>query len=239
MKIKLLQTNDRPRERLINLGVEALSDVELLAVILGTGTKDMDVITLANYICNKYSIRGIKDLNYEELIKIPGIKIAKASSLIATFELVKRSLSYETNDISFDTSSEIFKYIYSDFFLESKEKIIVLYLNNKLNVLKKSSFNSYNPSLVNLPIRKIVEEALGINSTGIIIAHNHPSGDITPSEADKVVTLELANTLKTLNIMLIDHLIVFNDKYFSFSDNGMLADEIEYDYLGDLCEKVL
>ena len=236
MKIKLLKENDRPRERLIKLGVESLSDVELLAIILGCGTKDMDVITLANYICNNYSIQGLKNMSYNQLVKIPGIKMAKATSLIATFELVKRSLKKDDDEVSFDRSSEIFKYLYCDFMLESKEILVVIYLDSKLNVLKKNIFHSYEPSAVSIPIRKVVEEALLLNSTGIVIAHNHPSGDITPSQADKKITLEVMNILRGLNIDLIDHLIISKDKYYSFSDNGMLDNYNEYDYIGDIDE---
>lgn len=234
MKIKSLNENDRPRERLINLGANSLSDVELLAVILGTGTKDMDVLSLANYICNNYSIKRLKDMDYNQLIKIPGIKMAKATSLIATFELVKRSLECDSKSISFDCSKDIFKYLYSYFFLESKEKLVVIYLDSKLSVLKKSIFDSHIPNFVEIPIRKIVEEAINTNSTGVIIAHNHPSGDVRPSLADKESTLKLYETLTSVNVNLIDHLIIYQDKYFSFIDNGMLVDEVEYDYLGDL-----
>lgn len=237
MKMKMLSKKDRPRERLKELGVEVLSDVELLAIILGTGTKDMDVMALANYICKNYSIQGLKDLNYEQLIKIPGIKDAKASHIIATFEMVKRSIKMTEIKISFNNSKDVYCYLKSDFYNERKEKLVVIFLDTKLKPLKKRIFHSYSPDFVSIPVREIVEEGLKVNSSSIIIAHNHPSGDVTPSNADKEMTHLLFSTLKSLNINLEDHIIINNDKYYSFAENGLLGFDIEYDYLGDFFEK--
>lgn len=237
MKMKMLSKKDRPRERLKELGVEVLSDVELLAIILGTGTKDMDVMALANYICKNYSIQGLKDLNYEQLIKIPGIKDAKASHIIATFEMVKRSIKMTEIKISFNNSKDVYRYLKSDFYNERKEKLVVIFLDTKLKPLKKRIFHSYSPDFVSIPVREIVEEGLKVNSSSIIIAHNHPSGDVTPSNADKEMTHLLFSTLKSLNINLEDHIIINNDKYYSFAENGLLGFDIEYDYLGDFFEK--
>ena len=234
MNMKMLSLKDRPRERIKELGVEALSDVELIAVILGSGTKDMDVITLANYICTKYSIQGLKDLSYYELIKIPGIKAAKACNIIATFEMVKRSLKNNSLKISFNNSKDVFEYLKADFYNERKEKLVILYLDSKLRLIRKNNYNSYNPDSVNVPIRNIVEEALKLNTSSIIIAHNHPSDDVTASNADKEVTRVLSTTLKSIGISLEEHLIIGNDKYFSFAENGLLFLEEEYDYLGDI-----
>ena len=230
----MLDINDRPRERIIKNGVNSLSNVELLAVILGSGTKEMDVMTIANYIISNYGINKLKDLSYYDLIKIPGVKMAKACHLLATFELVKRSLINNTEVIVFDNSKDIFQYLYPNYLLESKEKLMVLYLNSNLSLLKESSFYSFVPNEVIFPIRKIIEEIVSLNATGIVLAHNHPSGNISPSINDKISTKEFVKLLINMNVTLVDHLIIYKDKYFSFVDNGILEDEDEYDYLGDI-----
>lgn len=237
MKLKDLALNDRPRERLKNLGPRSLTDVELLAILLGSGTKNYDVLTLASLILKTYKFSDLKDMPSEKLNELPGIKGAKSSILLACFEIARRSLKINEDEVILESSKHIYNYVYNEICYEKIEVVITIMLDCKLKVLKKSVSRSENSHSVELSFKRIIKEALDVKSYALILVHNHPSGDIKPSEADILTTKELQNLLLPLDILLLDHLVVSKDSFYSFSDNGIMKDFVSYNYFGDSFEK--
>ena len=218
MKINELDIKQRPRERLINEGVINLSDIELLAIMLGEGTKNEGVIELSTKLINKYGLKKIFNMNYDDLIKLDGIKKAKATKIIATFEIARRSLKKEDIKIKLDTSKILYEYIKNDFLLHDNEVLEVIYVDTKCNFIDKDIYTDNLSGHVKIPFRKIVINALRNKCFGVFLAHNHPSGDLTPSQSDIESTFKLKDTLNSINIHLFDHLIIGKDDYYSFND---------------------
>lgn len=235
--IEDLQKKDRPRERLIEKGAASLSDVELLAVLLGSGTQKRDVLSMATYILNQYSLYELKDLSYERLADLDGIKQAKACLLLACFELAKRAMNASLKNVCLDTPKNIYDLVYGDIYLEATEVIIVLFVNCKLKLIKKKIYSGDNSSSVFLSNKQILKEAIDLHAYGIILIHNHPSGDVQPSEADLDATFELKNLLLQIDVLLLDHLVVSAQGFYSFLESGLLSEAKEYNRTGDLDEE--
>ncbi len=237
MKVKDLIENDRPRERLIREGSSALSDVELLAVLIGSGTKAKDVFMLASEILKNTSIQELKNLSYQKLCEIKGIKKAKASLLMACFELAKRSCRVDDSKPTLDTPDKIYSYIYSDVYLLSYEIVITIYVDCKLHPIKKKIYTSEGSHSVSLSTKGILGEALELKAYGILLIHNHPSGEVEPSYEDIDSTFHLCSLAKELEIQILDHLIVSGKTFFSFFENGLLNESEEYSRIGENYEK--
>lgn len=222
MKIKDLPKSDRPREKLIAKGVTNLKDSELLAILLRTGTKGKNVIEIASHILAKYSKKRFLQMTYQDLTQINGIDSAKATTLLASFELTKRAL--EVNDTNLpvinnakDTMAQL-----SDIRELKKEHFVVLYLNAKNQLIHKEtiSIGTLNANLVHP--REVFEPALKHSASQIITAHNHPSGDSKPSEDDMELTKRLTEAGKLMGIDIMDHVIVSKNNYFSFKEEKIL-----------------
>lgn len=237
MKIEDLKRKDRPRERLIALGPRALSDVELLAVLLGSGTKDCCVLDMASRILKKYSPKELKELSYNQMIQLYGIKTAKACQLLACFELARRGGQAQNSKASLETATDIYSYVYDEIFLEFNEVILCILVDCKLKPIKKLVERGDSPHQVAIPIKKFIKEALACQAYGIILVHNHPSGDVEASEADIFSTKEFQSILATLDILLLDHLVVSASSYYSMHEHGILQMCEEYSLLGDPFEK--
>lgn len=233
MKLKDLKLDQRPRERLIENGPKALSDIELLAILLGSGSKKQDVFALAQNICANYSFYELKQVSYQKLIELSGIKKAKACLLLACFELARRSYLMLDSAPCLDCAAKIHQYILADFMFLDSEQVVAVYLNCKLKPVQKFSSTTLESMEVGVPIRQIVVEALRVNAYGLVLIHNHPSGDLKPSFADIKTTKEIEMLLFKLNILFLDHLIVYKHSYYSFLEHGILNKELEYNDLGD------
>ncbi len=222
MKIKDLPKSDRPREKLIAKGVENLKDSELLAILLRTGTIGKNVIEIASQILSKYSKKRLLQMTYNDLSKISGIDSAKATTLLAAFELSKRAL--EVNDTNLPVISDAKDAVaqLSDMRDLKKEHLVALYLNAKNQLVHKEtiSMGTLNANLVHP--REVFEPALKYSAAQIIAAHNHPSGDPKPSEDDLEVTKRLTEAGKMMGIELMDHVIVSKNSYFSFKEEKIL-----------------
>ena len=225
VKIKEIPKDERPRERLIKYGASNLSNEELLAILLKTGTKDKSAKDLANDLLIKLgSIKSLDDMNYYSLSKIKGIGEAKACTILTAIELGKR-ISNDINsleNIIVNSSGMVYKYFYNLFRNKKQEYFYAVYLDNKKKVIdtKLLFIGTLNYSIVHP--REVFKEALLLSASSIICIHNHPSGNIEPSKDDIEVTSRLISVGKTLGIPVVDHLIIGNNKYFSFVDNGIL-----------------
>lgn len=222
--IKDLPLNERPRERLINKGVYSLSDSELLAIVLKTGTKDLSVKDLANLILKKYkSISNLKNITYRELINIKGIGEAKACQIISVIEIAKRINTKQDKiiDVKITSPMIVFEY-YKNIINSNQECFYCLYLDSGKKVLKEKLLfvGTVNQSMVHP--RDVFKEAYIQNATSFICVHNHPNGDVTPSKMDIDTTKRLKEVGMLMGIKLVDHVIISEDKYYSFLENGKI-----------------
>ncbi len=225
MGLKNIPNEDRPRERLIKYGVENLSNEELIAIILKTGSKKNSVKELANNIlCKVKDIRELKNMRINNLIDIEGIGKVKAIELLSAIELGRRV--YESNDynemISLVEPKYIvnyFNYLFKD---EKQECFYVIYLDSKNKYIDKKMIckGILNKSLVHP--RDIFKEAYLLSACSFICIHNHPSGDATPSKEDMEVTRHLKEIGNLHGINLIDHIIIGNNNYYSFYEDNNL-----------------
>jgi len=222
MKIKDLPKSDRPREKLIAKGAENLKDSELLAILLRTGKAGKNVIEIASQILSKYSKKRLLQMTYDDLSKISGIDSAKATTLLAAFELSKRALEVnDTNLPVINTAKDTVAQL-SDMRDLKKEHFVVLYLNAKNQLVHKEtiSMGTLNANLVHP--REVFEPALKHSTAQIIAAHNHPSGDPKPSEDDMELTRRLTEAGKMMGIEVTDHIIVSKNSHFSFKEEKLL-----------------
>ena len=225
MKIKDIPVDDRPRERLIQYGVENLSNEELLAIILKTGSKKKSVKELSNEILKlSNGLDNIADITKEQLLKIDGIGLTKATSLISAIELGKRIFvgGKSINHLCFRNAYEIFintKYLFLN---QKQECFYCFYLNNKNEVIERKLLfmGTINRSVVHP--REIFKYAYLTSASSIVCMHNHPSGDVTPSREDIRLTKALTELGQLNSIPLLDHIIVSDSSYYSFYEEGKI-----------------
>lgn len=223
VKIKEIPVNDRPRERLINNGSNTLSNEELLAIILDTGTKNKSAKDLAISVLSKINhISELKDINYQNLINIKGIGISKATKILALIELSKRiNAKLETlNNIKANNSKVIYEYFKDKLMDEKQEYFYCLYLNNKKRIIKNKLLyiGTINQTLIHP--RDIFKEAYLLSASAIICIHNHPSGNTAPSKEDIMMTKNLKEVGLIMGINVVDHIIIGKNNYYSFFENG-------------------
>ncbi len=224
-KIKDLPHSERPRERLLNYGEKALSDVELLAIVLRTGDKNCSVYELAqNLIVDFGSLKKIAEVGIGELIKYPGIGITKAIQIKASIELGRR-IFYEKKNYFGEiilNSRDAFLIFKEDMFDLKEEHLFCIYMDVKNKCLNKKLIAKGDLNIVYASPRDIFKYALQENSSKLILAHNHPSGDLTPSEDDIIFTKRLIEAGKILGIEVLDHLIICNDNYISLKEKRLI-----------------
>lgn len=221
-KLKEIPRIERPREKLISKGPQNLKDEELLAILLGTGIEGKNVIEVAKQILNKYSKKRLLKLTYNDLSKIKGIGPAKACTILAAAELVKRALKMgeATLPVVLSTKDVIAQVGY----LRNKlrEHLVAIYLNARNEMLfRKHVFIGTLDANIAHP-REIFAEALRQNAASIILVHNHPSGDPEPSKADLEITKRIVEAGKIMGIDVLDHIIITKTKVFSFKDKKLI-----------------
>ncbi|RAK21387.1 DNA replication and repair protein RadC [Anoxybacillus vitaminiphilus] len=222
LMIRDFPEDERPRERLISDGPESLANHELLAILLRTGTKDESVLQLANRLLNHFEgLRLLKDATIEEMTSIKGIGTAKAVQILAAIELGRRISRLQYNERYVIRSPEDgAKYVMDDMRFLSQEHFVALYLNTKNQVIHRKTvfIGSLNASIVHP--REVFKEAIKRSAASIICAHNHPSGDPTPSREDIEVTKRLVECGRMIGIELLDHLIIGDRKFVSLKEKG-------------------
>ena len=218
MTVKDMALEERPREKMLAQGEKSLSNAELLAIILRTGTKQKNVIDLANYIINKDSqgIRYLQDITIDELCEIDGVGLTKATMIKAALELGRRVASFKPNKYKVKNPWDIYKYYMDSLRYLKKEVFKVVLLNTKNEIITDVdvSVGTLNSSLVHP--REVFIEAIKRSSNKIILIHNHPSGSIEPSVEDKNITKRLISCGE------IDHIIIGDGMYFSFKENMII-----------------
>ncbi len=220
MKLKELISEDKPREKLLKKGAEYLTDSELLAIILRTGNKSESVTELSNRILKRIGgIKNLKNMTINTLTQIEGIKLGKASSILASFELAKRALKND-EPIKFKNTIDMYNYIKNDFLYELQEKFIILLFDKQFKLIKKCEVFKGTIDAVNVYPREIFKEALKENASFIVLAYNHPGGEVMPSIQDDETTKILVKNGQLIGIKVIDHLIVTQNSYFSYYENA-------------------
>ncbi|TKD70415.1 RadC family protein [Pseudalkalibacillus hwajinpoensis] len=213
---------ERPRERLVKDGPETLSNQELLAIILRTGTKQESVLQLSYRIIQYFEgLRLLKDASIEELTSLNGVGTAKAVQLIAAMELGRRVSRLQLEErYTIRSPEDGANYVMEDMRFLSQEHFVCLYLNTKNQVLHRQTVfvGSLNASIVHP--REVFREAFRRSAASLICFHNHPSGDPTPSREDIEVTKRLAECGKMLGIDMLDHIIIGDQKFVSLKEKG-------------------
>lgn len=225
MSIKLWKEDDRPREKFYLKGKSSVSDSELLAILIGMGSREKSALDLAKDILsdNDNSLEKLSRLTVKELMEYKGIGEAKAITISAALELGNRKQSEPRNDIkSIKTSRDSFQLLKPYFNDLRQEEFYIILLNKALKPMKieRISIGKTDATLVDIKI--IAKLALNYLASTIVVSHNHPSGNLTPSAADNQLTERIKGALNLLDIQLLDHIIIANDNYFSYADEGKL-----------------
>lgn len=217
---------ERPRERMIQLGAEHLSNAELIALLLRTGSQGESVIALAQrLLTGMKGLRNLHEASLQELIKIRGIGEAKAIQILAGIEIGKRLVRIRREDqISIQNPETVADYLMEDLRYLPQEHFVCLYLNIKNKIIHKKSLfiGSLNSSIVHP--RDIFREGIRFNAASIICAHNHPSGDPTPSPEDLLVTQRLVEAGNLVGIEVVDHIIIGDGSFFSMRSEGLITE---------------
>ena len=223
MTIQDMTLEERPREKMILNGPDSLSDAELLAIIIRSGTQKLNAIQLGQAIIKKAdNIRYLQDLTIEELKSINGIGETNAVQIKAALELSKRIASFKPEKYKIKNPWDIYKYYMESLRYQYKEIFKVVLLNTKNEIITDIdiSIGTLNSSLVHP--REVFREAIRRSSNKIILLHNHPSGHAEPSKEDKNITNRLKECGELIGIEVIDHIIIGDGVYFSFKENMLI-----------------
>lgn len=223
--IKLWAEDDRPREKLLTKGKQALSDAELIAILISSGSRNESAVELSKRILASINnnLSALGKLSVTDLMKFKGIGEAKAISIITALELGRRRRLEEAMELPKITSSKTVFEIMQPLIGEiATEEFWIVYLNNSNKILHKSQLSSGGLTGTVVDVRLVFKKAVEINSTAIILCHNHPSGNTKPSDADIQLTKKMKLGGETLDVKVLDHLIITEKAYFSFADEGLI-----------------
>jgi len=213
-----------PREKMLRDGVTSLTDEELLALFLRTGTRGKDVFTLAKDLLQHFgSLYGLLTAELEAFTQVEGIGIATFAQLRGIAELARRYYCSGVQEVNPLENPDIAReFVHSQLAEEEREIFMVIFLDNQNRVLKHSRLFSGTLSHVEVHPREIVREAIKVNAAGVILAHNHPSGRAEPSKADRDVTERIVKCCQFMDIRVIDHLVIGRGEYVSFAERGWI-----------------
>ncbi len=223
--IRLWATDDKPREKLLNKGKSSLSDAELIAILIRSGNAKESAVELSRRILRESgdNLVNLSRLSFADLTKFNGIGEAKSLSIIAALELGNRRRSAEAHERKIIRSSkDAYEAIYAHASYHPYEKFWTILLDQPRKVIRIVEISEGGIAGTVVDQRKIFKAALEHNATSIILCHNHPSGSLMPSDADKKITEKITQSGELLNIPVLDHLIIGENTYFSFADQGML-----------------
>lgn len=222
--IQMIPVDGRPRERMLENGPKVLADHELLAIILRTGTRTKNVVNLACDVLNEVeSLYDFRHTTIQELMEVPGIGEVKATEILAAIEFGGRiARAPQLKEGTVISSSWVGEYLVREMSGLTQENVVALYLNTKNDIIKTETIfiGSLNTAVAHP--REIFKGAVRYSAARIIIAHNHPSGNTDPSEADLSFTRRLVDAGEMMGIEVIDHIIVGEQCYFSLREHGMM-----------------
>jgi len=223
--MKSWSVEDQPREKYLRLGGQKLTDAELLAIVLGNGSVGQSALSLAKslLIRSGNDLQKLFELSVENLMDFKGVGKVKAVKIKASLDLGYRLLPLiPSKPLSLSSSAAAFSVLKPVLIGLAHEEFWVLYLDNAHVVLERSLLGKGGFTATVVDIRLVLQQALKWGATAMIVAHNHPTGNLTPSAADNTLTLKLKDAAKLLNMLLLDHIIVGKNEYFSFADQQLL-----------------
>ncbi len=217
---------DRPREKLLKSGVQTLSNAELLAILIGSGTREANAVELARNLLSKVNnnLYELGKLKVTEITRVKGIGNARAITILAAVELgSRRSNSYREERVQIRNSQSAFEILYPVLGEIEHEEFWIIILNRAHKVLGKVKISQGGLTGTVIDTRMILKHVIDHRATSLIIAHNHPSGNRSPSEADIQITKKIREAAKIMDITLLDHIVIAGREYLSFADEGMLT----------------
>jgi len=218
-----LPKSERPRERLQKHGADALSSQELLALLLGRGIKGESVMVTAQRLLSSFgNIKNISEASLEELSTIKGIGLAKAAQIKSAFELAKRKEDHDERQIPVKSHQDVIKVVRQRLKDKKKEQFLVLCLDTRNNLIRICTISTGTLDANIVHPREVFKEAIQSLASSIILVHNHPSGNPEPSEADIEITKRIQETGKIVGIDVLDHIIIADNKSFSFKEKGLV-----------------
>jgi DNA repair protein RadC len=223
--IKNWSQDDQPREKLRDKGKAVLSDAELLAILIGSGNREESAVDLCKRMLSStgHNLNALGKLSINQLMEFKGIGEAKAITIIAALELGRRRRGEEAlQQNKIESSHMAFELIQPLIGELPHEEFWIVYLNNSNKVIQKNQLSKGGITGTLVDVRLVLKTAIEVGATGLILAHNHPSGTLKPSEADKQITQKLRLASESLDIKILDHLIITENAYFSFADEGLL-----------------
>ena len=225
LSIKNWAKDDRPREKLLKKGMQTLSNAELIAILIGSGNREMSAVELSKFILleSKNNLNTIAQKSIQELMQFKGIGEAKAISILAALELGKRRYSSAIKDQEqIKSSKDVFRLMNVVFRDLPYEEFWVIYLNRSNKIIEKIKMSQGGVSGTLVDIRLILKKAIEYLASSIILSHNHPSGQLHPSQQDKQLTQKLKKAASYLEISVLDHVIIADNQCFSFADENIL-----------------
>ncbi|MCH7399834.1 DNA repair protein RadC [Belliella sp. DSM 107340] len=225
IKISALAEEDRPREKLLLKGRSALSDAELIAILIGSGTKSLSAVDLSRYILASvnYDLSALAKMSVKDLQRFKGIGEAKAISIVSALELGRRRKNRDPQKrLRITSSADAYDLMKPDLMDETVESFYIILLDRNNNLLKKQLVSRGGSNSTVVDPKVIFKYALEVMANSIILVHNHPSGNLKPSEQDKRLTEKLVKAGENLDVTVIDHVIFADCGYFSFADEGII-----------------
>ena len=220
--LKEIPDYDRPREKALKYGINTLSNIELLAIILRTGSKEENVIDVAkNLLYSFKNLSSIAEATLKELTTIKGIGEIKAITLLASIELGLRIMDIKNEIIFYTNPQQVFDAFYPKVHLLKKEHLYAIFLNTKGMIIQEKLITQGTISMSLLDGKDIIKWALKLSASAIILVHNHPSGDPTPSPDDLQITARIYQAGELLGIHLLDHIVIGDQRYCSFREEGL------------------
>lgn len=223
--IKQWNEDDRPREKMLRKGRAALSDAELIAILISSGSRNESAVSLSQRILAtaENNLVALGKLSISELMKFKGIGEAKAVTIVAAMELGRRRRTSEAIEkMKITSSHSVFEYMQPIIGELPHEEFWILYLTNSNRIIKSIQLSKGGITGTIVDVRLVFKEALQLGAVGVILTHNHPSGTLKPSQADIQLTKKLKMAGDSLDIKVLDHLIITEKAYFSFADENML-----------------
>lgn len=220
MWIKEIKHTERPREKARSKGITSLSDSELIALLLRTGSSQDSALEVAQRLTAKHSLYKLSRMTIYEYLRMTGIGMAKATSLVAAFELGRRIKHDVRPQVT--TPKDVYSIVYPMIAESEQEQFVGVFLDTQHQLIEAMVLfkGTLNASVVHP--REILKPAIGVSAASVIVAHNHPSGDVTPSPADIEMTKQLHDAAKVMNIPLLDHVIVSRSGFLSLHEIGIL-----------------
>ena len=225
-QLKRLRKEERPREKLLTHGSSKLTTPELLAIFLRSGIQGKSAIIIANELLTQFGgVKGIFEADKEELMESEGLGEAKVAQIKAVHALAEEYLKEKMKSVSkVRTSKEVFDYLYLTMRDLKKEIFKVIYLDSASQIIDNENLFEGTLNASSVYPREIVKSAVRKNVASLIFVHNHPSGDPTPSESDKAITEDLVYACNLVQIKVLDHIIIGDNRYFSFADEGLIEE---------------